>query len=90
MANIAGFAPLTLCAWSNTGVDCNLTKHSAVRLRSSRPALSRYHGTGLIWLLGGGEVIALTQHTAVIQWPSDSASVYRKSSMPALGLMGAQ
>jgi hypothetical protein len=39
MANIAGFDLPILCVWSNTGVDCNLTRHSAVRLRSSRPGL---------------------------------------------------
>jgi hypothetical protein len=90
MANIAGLHLPILYAWSNTGVDYNLTKHSAVRLRSSRPGLSRYHETGLIRLLDNGEVIALTKYTAVIRWPPDSACVYRKSSTPALGLMGAQ
>jgi hypothetical protein len=39
MANIAGFDLPILCVWSNTGVDCNLTKHSALRPRSSRLGL---------------------------------------------------
>jgi hypothetical protein len=50
--------------------------------------LSRYGETGLIWLLEGREVIALTQETAAIRWPSGSVTVYRKSNKPALGPLG--
>jgi hypothetical protein len=32
-ANIAGFVPLTLCAWSNTGVGCEPPKHSPLEQR---------------------------------------------------------
>jgi hypothetical protein len=51
--------------------------------------LSRYDATGLIWLLEGREVIALTEDTAAIRWPSGgSVTVYRKHNKPALGPLG--
>ena len=50
--------------------------------------LSRYDATGLIWLLEGREVIALTADTAVIRWPSGSITVYRRNNKPALGPLG--
>jgi hypothetical protein len=50
--------------------------------------LSRYDATGLIWLLEGREVIALTTDTAAIRWPSGSVTVYRKANKPALGPLG--
>jgi hypothetical protein len=42
--------------------------------------LSRYDATGLIWLLHGEEVIALTRDTAAILRPSGSVTVYRKNN----------
>jgi hypothetical protein len=50
--------------------------------------LSRYDETGLIWLLEGREVIAMTEETAATRWPSGSVTVYRKSNKPALGPLG--
>jgi hypothetical protein len=50
--------------------------------------LSRYDETGLVWLLEGREVVALTEDTAAIRWPSGSVTVYRKSNKPALGPLG--
>ena len=51
--------------------------------------LSRYDATGLIWLLEGREVIALTEDTAAIRWPSGgSITVYRRNNKPALGPLG--
>jgi hypothetical protein len=50
--------------------------------------LSRYDAVGLIWLLEGREVIALTTDTAAIRWPSGSVTVYRKNNKPALGPVG--
>jgi hypothetical protein len=50
--------------------------------------LSRYDATGLIWLLEGREVIALTSDTAAIRWPSGTVTVYRKDNKPALGPLG--
>ena len=46
--------------------------------------LSRYDETGLIWLLGGREVVALTEATAVIQ----SSTGDRRHYKPALGPVG--
>jgi hypothetical protein len=50
--------------------------------------LSRYDATGLIWLLEGREVIAVTEDTAAIRGPSGSVTVYRKNRKPALGPVG--
>jgi hypothetical protein len=50
--------------------------------------LSRYDETGLIWLLQGREVIALTEETAAIRWPGGSITIYRKDNKPALGPLG--
>jgi hypothetical protein len=50
--------------------------------------LSRYDATGLVWLLDGHSVTALSSETAAIRWPSGSITRYRKSSKPALGPLG--
>src|SRR5262245_9302017 len=60
---------------------------------SNKPAanyrrLSRYDETGLIWLLRGRPVVALTTDTAAIQSPSGNVTVYRKHTKPALGPPG--
>jgi hypothetical protein len=50
--------------------------------------LSRYDATGLIWLLRGRPVIALTEATAAIQNPTGAVTVYRRFNKPALGPLG--
>ena len=50
--------------------------------------LSRYDETGLIWLLQGRPVVALTENTAAIENPTGSITVYRKNNKPALGPLG--
>ena len=49
--------------------------------------LSRYDQTGLIWLLRGRPVIALTETTATIQTETGNL-IYRKLNKPALGPLG--
>jgi hypothetical protein len=49
--------------------------------------LSRYDETGLIWLLRGRPVIALTETTAAIQ-SATAVLTYRKLNKPALGPLG--
>jgi hypothetical protein len=44
--------------------------------------LSRYDETGLIWLLKGCEVLALTAMIATIRRPTGSTTTYRKHSTP--------
>ena len=51
--------------------------------------LSRYDETGLIWLLQGRPVVALTETTAAIQNPSGAITTYRRHNKPALGPPGA-
>jgi hypothetical protein len=58
----------------------------------TRPAvtysrLSRYDETGLIWLLQGRPVVALTDTTAAIQ-EATGVLIYRKYNKPALGPLG--
>jgi len=51
--------------------------------------LSRYDETGLIWLLRGRPVVALTTDTAAaVQKPAGAITVYRKYNKPALGPVG--
>jgi hypothetical protein len=51
--------------------------------------LSRYDATGLVWLLEGRSVVALTADTASIRNPDTGAvTVYRRHHKPALGPLG--
>jgi hypothetical protein len=50
--------------------------------------LSRYDLTGLLWLLRGRPVVALTTTTAAIQAPSGAILTYRWHRKPPLGPMG--
>jgi hypothetical protein len=50
--------------------------------------LSRYDDTGLVWLLQGRPVVALTADTAAIQTESGGILTYRKNSKPAFGPVG--
>ncbi len=59
----------------------------------ARPApgysrLSRYDETGLIWLLNGRPVVALTEATAAIRHPSGNITTYSKLNKPSLGPLG--
>jgi hypothetical protein len=49
--------------------------------------LSRYDSTGMIWLLKGRPVIALTETEAAIQSPG-AVVMYRKHRKPAFGPLG--
>jgi hypothetical protein len=50
--------------------------------------LSRYDQTGLVWLLEGRPVVALTADTAAIQTPTGNILIYRKHNKPGLGPVG--
>jgi hypothetical protein len=50
--------------------------------------LSRYDATGLVWLLEGRPVVALTADTAAIENPTGNITTYRKHNKPALGPLG--
>jgi hypothetical protein len=50
--------------------------------------LSRYDCTGLIWLLQGRPVVALTAETAAIQTASGGILTYPKNNKPAFGPVG--
>jgi hypothetical protein len=50
--------------------------------------LSRYNETGLVWLLQGRDVAALSEATAAIQNPTGAVTLYRRQNKPALGPIG--
>jgi hypothetical protein len=50
--------------------------------------LSRYDETGLIWLLQGRPVVALTETSAAIENPTGAITTYRRHNKPALGPVG--
>jgi len=50
--------------------------------------LSRYEQPGLVWLLEGRPVVALTESTAAISSPSGTIAVYRKDNKPPVGPFG--
>jgi hypothetical protein len=50
--------------------------------------LSRYDKTGLIWLLQGRPVVALTEATAAIQSSTGAITIYRRHNKPAVGPVG--
>jgi len=50
--------------------------------------LGRYDQTGLIWLLQGRPVVALTADTAAIENSTGSITTYRRFNKPALGPLG--
>jgi hypothetical protein len=56
--------------------------------RATYRRLSRYDETGLIWLLRGRPVLALTEGTAAIESPTGTVTVYRRHNKPALGPLG--
>jgi hypothetical protein len=47
--------------------------------------LSRYDEMGLIWMLRGRSVVALTGETAAIEQETGVVTIYRKKCKPALG-----
>jgi len=50
--------------------------------------LSRYDETGLIWLLRGRQVMALSDATAAIEQATGAVTMYRKHDNPPLGPLG--
>jgi hypothetical protein len=52
------------------------------------PTISRYDRTGLLWLLQGRPVVALTDTSATVSTPSGGTLTYRKHRKPAFGPLG--
>jgi hypothetical protein len=50
--------------------------------------LSRYDATGLIWLLHGRPVVALTVESAAIESRTGAVTLYRKNNKPGYGPVG--
>jgi hypothetical protein len=90
VADAASFVAL----WGEQAVALGWTARDLFGLADvpDRPAsnyqrLSRYDLTGLVWLLQGRRVVALTQDTAVIETATGTFS-YRRHNKPALGPLG--
>jgi hypothetical protein len=84
-----------LAQWGEQATGLGWTAHDLFGLHKppNKPApnyrrLSRYGETGLIWLLRGREVVALTETTAAIKSPTSVVTVYRRHNKPALGPIG--
>jgi hypothetical protein len=54
-------------------------------MQPSYRRLSRYDQTGLIWLLQGRPVVALTEAAAAIQNSTGAITIYLRHNKPALG-----
>jgi hypothetical protein len=63
---------------------CRIPKKPAQNYRR----LSRYDETGLVWLLRGRPVVALSDASAAIEHPTGAITIYRKHDKPALGPLG--
>jgi hypothetical protein len=50
--------------------------------------LSRYGQTGLVWMLQGRPVVALTEATATIKNPTGIITTYRRFNKPSQGPVG--
>jgi hypothetical protein len=81
--------------WGDQAAALGWTARDLFGLHSipERPApnyrrLSRYDETGLIWLLDGRPVVALTDTAAAIKNATGAVTVYRRHNKPALGPVG--
>ena len=84
-----------LAEWGEKAAALGWTAHDLFGLapipdkpKLSFERLSRYDATGLIWLLGGRRVIAMTDSTAAIETASGGTLTYRRYNKPALGPIG--
>jgi hypothetical protein len=87
-------AEFFLATWGETAAALGWSSRELFGLHQvpAQPAatyqrLSRYDATGLIWLLQGRPVVALTKGEAAIQC-NGAVVVYRKDRKPALGPLG--
>ena len=84
-----------LAAWADRAEALGWTPRDLFGLmpvpRHAKPSfnrLARYDEIGLIWLLAGREVGALTEATAAIRSPTGAITTYRKNDRPAPGPLG--
>ena len=71
-----------------TARTCSASTTPPAKPHPSYSRLSRYDETGLIWLLQGRPVVALTEATAAIENPTGAITIYRRHNKPALGPVG--
>jgi hypothetical protein len=80
--------PRFLSRWGDQARDPFGNQAPPSKRHPSYSRLSRYDETGLIWVLQGREVLALTEATAAIQNPTGAITTYRRHNKPALGPPG--
>ena len=77
-----------LAQWGEQAEALGWSAKPPERPRPNYNRLSRYDDTGLVWLLCGREVVALTAATAAIVSSTGSITTYRRHNKPALGPIG--
>jgi hypothetical protein len=84
-----------LAEWGEKAATLGWTEHDLFGLapipdkpKPSFERLSRYDLTGLIWLLDGRRVIAMTDSSAAIETARGGTLTYRRYNKPALGPLG--
>jgi hypothetical protein len=87
--------PADLAAWGEQALRLGWTASDLFGLHEPPAAphpsysrLSRYDCTGLLWLLQGRAVVALTNNTAAIEGPTGAITKYLKLNKPAYGPVG--
>jgi hypothetical protein len=73
-----------LAQWGEQALVLGWTVDNLFGLHPLAPLL-RYDAMGLVWLLQGRSVVALTSESAAIENPSGAICVYRRYSKPAPG-----
>ena len=79
---------IRLRLWGGPPATCSASTRSPPTHTPRIKRLSRYDCTGLVWLLQGHPVVALTEATAAIRMPSGNVTTYRKHNKPAFGPLG--
>ena len=80
-------AEIFLGRWGERALLLGWTVDDVFGLHPLAPLL-RYDAMGLVWLLRGRSVVALTSESAAIENPSGAICVYRRYNKPALGPLG--
>jgi hypothetical protein len=76
-----------LARWDERALGLGWTVDDLFGLNPLAPLL-RYDAMGLLWLLRGRSVVALTSESAAIENPNGAICVYRRYNKPTVGPLG--
>jgi hypothetical protein len=76
-----------LARWDERALGLGWTVDDLFGLNPLAPLL-RYDAMGLLWLLRGRSVVALTSESAAIENPNGAVCVYRRYNKPTVGPLG--